>query len=97
MKLLFCLQFITILLSQQILAQNKKSIGDYNRAVSFMWKNMNNKKMFNLYIQSNWFADSTGLWYKSHSIEDKKYLKISFPDLEKSDLFDHQLRQKTTL
>ena len=43
----------------------------------------------NLNIEANWFSDNTGLWYIHHEIDLKKYLKISFPDYSKSELFDH--------
>jgi len=71
-------------------SQNSIAIEDYNRAVSYMWDNVNNKKAFNLYIRPHWFSDSSGLWYVNQSVDNKQYLKIALPDLEKSDLFDHQ-------
>ena len=37
-------------------AQDKITIDDYNRAVGFMYENLNNKKVFNLNIQPNWFS-----------------------------------------
>lgn len=76
--------------SKALIAQEKISIEDYQRAVGFMHENYHNKKVFNLNIRPNWFPDSTGVWYIDHSHEAKKYLKISLPDLERSDLFDHQ-------
>ena len=74
--------------------QDAITLDDYNRAVGFLRNNLNDKKVFNLNIQANWFPDSTGLWYKNQSIDDKKYLKISLPDLKKSDLFDHRKLSK---
>lgn len=76
--------------SKALIAQEKISIEDYQRAVGLMHENYHNKKVFNLNIRPNWFPDSTGVWYIDHSHEAKKYLKISLPDLERSDLFDHQ-------
>src|SRR5690554_2579920 len=76
--------------SKALIAQEYISIEDYQRAVGFMHENYHNKKVFNLNIRPNWFPDSTGVWYIDHSHEAKKYLKISLPDLERSDLFDHQ-------
>lgn len=70
-------------------SQDVITIDDYNRAVGFLRENLNDKKVFNLNIRANWFPDSTGLWYIHRSIDDKKYLKITFPDQVKSDLFDH--------
>ena len=71
-------------------AQDKITIDDYNRAVGFMYENLNNKKVFNLNIQPNWFPDSTGVWFINHSLGNKKYLKVTFPDRVQSDLFDHE-------
>ena len=73
-----------------ISAQDKITIDDYNRAVGFMYENRNNKKVFNAHIQPNWFSDSTGVWYINHSPDNKRYLKVTFPDQVQSDLFDHQ-------
>jgi len=90
MKQSIMILFIVLFFSQLVSGQEVKSIEDYNRAVGFMRENINNKKVFNLYIQPNWFPDSSGLWYVNQSAESKKYLKITLPGLEKSDLFDHQ-------
>lgn len=76
--------------SSMIFGQNEITIDDYNNAVGFMYENFNNKKAFNLNIQPNWFPDSTGVWFIHHSPDDTKYLKVMFPDLVQSDLFDHQ-------
>ena len=73
-----------------ISAQGEITKDDYNRAVGFMYKNYNNKKVFNLNIQPNWFPDSTGVWYINYSPDNKKYKKVSFPDQIQSDLFNHQ-------
>ena len=74
--------------------QEPITIDDYNRSVSYLYENLIDKKVFNLNIRANWFPDSSGLWYKTQSIDDKKYFKITFPDLEKSELFDHQMVSK---
>ena len=71
-------------------AQDEITTDDYNRAVSFLAENIINKKVFNLYIQPNWFPDSTGVWFINHTLDNKKYLKITFPNQVQSDLFDHQ-------
>ena len=70
--------------------QDRITIDDYSRAVGFMYENRNNKKVFNVYIQPNWFLDSTGVWYIHHSPGNKKYLKLTFTDHVQSDLFDHE-------
>ena len=81
---------LLVLISNMMVAQDKISVENYNRAVSFMYKNYNNKTVFNLKTKANWFPDSTGLWYIDHSSESKKYIKILFPDLQQSELFDHE-------
>ncbi|MCK5440286.1 MAG: hypothetical protein KAJ23_00205, partial [Maribacter sp.] len=78
-----------IFLSSWVSAQDEITIDDYNRAVGFMHENLNNKKVFNTHIQPNWFSDSTGVWYINQSPDNKKYLKVTFPDQVQSDLFDH--------
>ena len=90
MKPLLTTLLFGCIIAHSILGQNTISKDNYDRAVDFMWQNLNNKKVFNLHIQPNWFPDSTGLWYVHHSPNKKQYLKISFPDLKKSDLFDHR-------
>lgn len=72
-------------------AQHTITTDDYNRAVGFMPQNMLNQTVFNLHIQPNWFPDSSGVWFISQSPDNKKYLKITFPDQVQSDLFDHHL------
>ena len=90
MKRSLILLFIILLLSQIVSGQKIKSINDYERAVSFLSKNLNNKRVFDLYVEANWFPDSTGMWYVNQSPESKKYIGLSFPNLKKYDLFDHQ-------
>ena len=90
MKLSSFLLILATFLSGIVAGQNEISIDDYNRAVRFLSENSRNKTLFNLYIQPNWFSDSTGVWYINQTPENKKYLKVSFPDQIKSDLFDHQ-------
>ncbi|MEN8119247.1 MAG: hypothetical protein ABFS35_02830 [Bacteroidota bacterium] len=87
-KIIFILS--TLFISVLVLAQEKAKQEGYKRAVSFYGDNLYNKKVFNLHIKINWFADNTGCWYKLQSSVQKQYLKISFPDLIKTDLFDHQ-------
>lgn len=81
--------FLFILTSNVVFAQEIITVEDYQRALSFERENYYNKTAFNLHIQPYWFPDSTGVWYVNHSPEAKKYLKISFPNMERSELFDH--------
>jgi len=81
---------LILFISHLVAAQDSISLVDYERAVGFMSDNLTNKKVFNLHIQANWFPDSTGVWYVDQSPESKKYLQVTFPGLQKTDLFDHQ-------
>lgn len=62
---------------------------DYARAVGFLWDNVNNKKVFNMHVNPNWFADSTGVWFTHHTKEERQYFKVTFKPLQKTLLFDH--------
>lgn len=62
---------------------------DYARAVSFLWDNVNNKKAFQLHVNVNWFADSTGFWYNQYSKDEKLYYQVTLKPLKKSLMFDH--------
>lgn len=84
LALLICLPFLAS-------SQNKVTPEDYQRAVSFMWKNINNKEVFNLYVQPHWFKDKSGLWFIEQSKNSKIYYKIEFKDIKKSELFDHEM------
>jgi len=85
----FLLAFV-LFIPQILASQDSISLDDYSRAVGFLGENLNNKKVFNLHIQPNWFPDSTGLWYVHQSPEKKRYHKITLPAMLRSDLFDHQ-------
>ncbi len=71
--------------SQKVVSQQ-----DYERAVGFLWNNVNNKKAFNLFVRPNWFPDSSGIWYIVREFEKKSYRKVVFPRSESEDLFDHE-------
>lgn len=90
MKLAMLPILYIILFTSILTAQDEIILDDYNRAVGYLYENYNNKKVFNLNIQANWFSDSTGLWYIHQSLDNKKYLKVTLPDQIQSELFDHQ-------
>ncbi len=90
MKLSTLILVFLLFISNVTSAQDKITLEDYSRAVSFMYENYNNKTVFDLNIQPNWFPDSTGVCYVNHSMDAKKYIKISLPELVQADLFDHQ-------
>ena len=43
----------------------------YDNAVSFLYNNYNNKKVFNLNTNVNWFQDNSGIWFIDYSKEKK--------------------------
>ena len=61
---------------------------DYERAVSFLWPNLNNKKVFNLNIVANWFADSSGFSYSTQNKEGILFQKIDLKKIAPEPLFD---------
>ncbi len=69
----------------------KLTIDDYNRAVSFMFNHLNNKKVKNLNIDPYWFKDSRGFWYLEYEEDAKFFKKSIFPNGETSFLFDHEI------
>jgi dipeptidyl-peptidase-4 len=62
----------------------------YDRAVSFMWENLYNKRIYNLWIDPNWYSDSTGFWYTTQSAAGKAYWQVTWDQLQKRPAFDHQ-------
>jgi dipeptidyl aminopeptidase/acylaminoacyl peptidase len=73
-----------------VVQAQKLSINDYQRAVSFMHDNYNNKTVFNLHTSVNWFKNKSGLWYIDHSKKGKAYKSLSFSDFKIKPLFDHK-------
>jgi dipeptidyl-peptidase-4 len=90
MKIKYFTLFIlfTATLSIKLSAQQINK-SDYERAVSFLWQNVNNKKAFRLQVTPNWFADSTGFWYSYQSKEGKQFMKVEFSRNQREELFDH--------
>ena len=72
-------------------AQNSDLKERYDRAVSYLWENLNNKKVFNLWIEPHWFEDSTGLWFTTRSTEGKAYWQVTWDQMKKEPFFNHQL------
>jgi dipeptidyl-peptidase 4 len=71
----------------------KKS--DYNRAVSFMWRNIVNKKVFNDQVEAKWFKDSTGVGFAVNGKDGKKYQKVEWKTKKVEDWFDHKKLAQT--
>ncbi|MEP7374998.1 MAG: prolyl oligopeptidase family serine peptidase [Chitinophagaceae bacterium] len=72
------------LYSQQISKQ------DYERAVSFRMTKLNNKKVFNLFVNPNWNADSTGFSYVTQQKNNKQFNKIDFAKMQVEPLADQE-------
>ena len=52
----------------------------YDNAVDFLYNNYNNKKVFNLNTNVNWFQDNSGIWFIDYSKEKKEYKTVNFND-----------------
>jgi dipeptidyl-peptidase-4 len=72
------------LYSQQISKQ------DYERAVSFRTAKLNNKKVFNLFVNTNWNTDSTGFSYVTQNKNNKQFNKIDFSKMQVEPLVDQE-------
>ncbi|WP_026231979.1 S9 family peptidase [Neolewinella persica] len=71
------------------LAGQQLTTADYEKATAFLRENVNNKKLFNAYVEPHWFADSTGLWFETNGPGEKRFRKISLADGAAEDLFNH--------
>ena len=76
---IFILQYS---IAQQVTKQ------DYARAVSFLWQNLNNKKVFNVNIRPAWFADSSGFSYSTQTSNGIVFHKLDFKTMKTDNLFD---------
>lgn len=70
-------------------AQKQKSSEDYDRAVDFLYSNIQ-KNTYNLRIGPNWFEDETGLWFRDERKEGVFYQKVLFKNGIVTDLFNHK-------
>lgn len=64
---------------------------DYDRAVSFLFEHINNKKALNLQVEPYWFKENTGFWFVEHEADAKVFKKLLFQDYQITELFDHEL------
>ncbi|MCG2613053.1 S9 family peptidase [Terrimonas sp. NA20] len=67
---------------------------DYARAVSFMYSNVVNKKIFNVNVPYSWFGDSTGVSYQLQDKDRKSFYKIEWKKMKQETLFDHDRLSK---
>ncbi|TDU43092.1 dipeptidyl aminopeptidase/acylaminoacyl peptidase [Gelidibacter sediminis] len=87
MKKFFYLVML-LMVTSQIQAQ-KLTQDDYNRAVSFMPDNINNKTVFNLHTDVQWFKNNSGAWFVHHNKAGKTYQSVVFSNYKIRPLFDH--------
>lgn len=78
-----CLLFIASL----VIAQGLTKI-DYERAVSLQYRNLNNKKVFNINIQPVWAGDSSGFAFITQNKNERLYNKIGLTSMQVEPLFD---------
>jgi len=64
---------------------------DYDRAVSFLFENINHKEVLNLHIDPYWFRENDGFWYPQYEADAKVFKQFLFAEGEPKDLFDHEL------
>jgi dipeptidyl-peptidase 4 len=62
---------------------------DYQRADAFRQKHFQEKSQ-NLYVNPQWFRDSTGVWYRLEGEGTLTYQKVAFPGLDPEPAFDHE-------
>ncbi len=86
----FALIFLLLELSFVSRSQETDMAVRYDRAVSYMWENLYNKRIYNLWIDPNWYADSTGFWYTTQSNDGKAYWQVTWDDIQKKPAFDHE-------
>lgn len=84
--------FLVALTILFVSCNNKKNIDTqekYDSAVSFLYNNYNNKKVFNLNTKVNWFKDNSGIWFVDFSKDKSEYKTINFSDYKVKTLFDY--------
>lgn len=63
---------------------------DYNRAVSFLYGNLVNKKIYNIKPSFSWMEDSSGVFFTTMSAAGRKYLKADGKKTMVQPLFDQE-------
>lgn len=86
----FALILLLLALSFVSKSQETDMAARYDRAVAYMWENLYNKRIYNLWVEPNWYADSTGFWYTTQSNEGKTYWHVTWDDFKKRPAFDHE-------
>ena len=63
---------------------------DYERAASFRFAKLNNKKIFNLNVAPNWNADSSGFIYITQQKNNKQFNRITFAKMQVEPAVDQE-------
>ena len=79
------------LLSNFVLIAQEIRHSDYERAISFLYQETNNKTIFNISPAPRWMQDGEGLAYAHYSNAGKEFRKVSTPKGNITSLFDHQI------
>ena len=87
------LLIIVVLFSFSSFAQ-KITKQDYERAAALHMRNLG-KKIYNLSVTPNWFADSTGFSYITQNKKEKKFNKFVFATMKAEAFFDQERLAKS--
>ncbi|SDD11326.1 S9 family peptidase [Niabella drilacis] len=85
----YCTLFLLLTIVSSLKAQ-QVTRQDYARAVSFIYSNLVNKKIFNTTTPHNWFADSTGLSFLTQDKSGKVFYKLDWKKMKPERMFDHE-------
>ena len=58
------------------------TLKDYERAVSFLSQNLNNKKVFNMNVAPFWAADSSGVAFITQNKDGRQFNKIDLKKMQ---------------
>lgn len=81
--------FLLLFLSSCGEKEEKKTLQDYENAISFLYANYNNKTAFNLFTQVNWFENNSGFWFIEYHKDGKEFKTVSFDDFKVKQLFEY--------
>lgn len=85
-----CFSFMSFIFIAYVSLAQGITKTDYTRAASFLFQNLNNKKVFNLNVQPLWSGDSTGFAFITQSKEGELFNKIDLKKMQVESLFDQQ-------
>ncbi len=88
------LLLISLVLLQFSLQAQKLTKQDYERAAALHMRNLG-KKIFNLSVSVNWFADSSGFSYITQTKKEKRFNKFEFASMKAAPFFDQEKLAKS--